>query len=107
MLTPLIPRGDRSRDRAYHVPWRVERLHDSHSLVINAGSTPLDVVRVFVHLGDSARGTQRVETHLWGGMMPGESAELCLCALDPADCVVTVAWFRPEDGREYVWRYAP
>ena len=40
-------------------------------------------------------------------MMPGESAELCLCALDPDDCIVTVAWFRPHDGREYVWRYAP
>ena len=107
MLTPLIPRGARSRERAYLVPWHVERLHDSHSLVPNAGATPLDVVRVFVHIGADHGGGGRVETHLWGGMMPGESAELCLCALDPDDCVVTVAWFRPHDGREYVWRYAP
>lgn len=107
MLTPLIPRGERSRERAYLVPWRVERLHDSHSLVTNAGATPLDVVRVFVQVGAAPGGSGRIETHLWGGMMPGESAELCLCALDPEDCVVTVAWFRPRDGREYVWRYAP
>jgi hypothetical protein len=40
-------------------------------------------------------------------MLPGESAELCLCACDPDDVVATIAWFRPEDGGEYVWRFAP
>lgn len=102
MLTPLIPPGDRRREGAYRVPWRVERLHESHTLVTNASHTPLDIVRVFVQIGST-----RTETHMWGFITPGESAELCLCAIEPDDCVVTVAWFRPDDGREYVWRYAP
>ncbi|MDO8383660.1 MAG: hypothetical protein Q7T17_11875 [Microbacterium sp.] len=122
MLTPLIPRGDRSRGPAYRVPWHVERLHESHSLVSNVGATAVDIVRVFVHVSPARPGavhgsidhvgprlprTPRVETHLWGLMTPGESVELCLCALDPDDCLVTLAWFRPDDGREYVWRFAP
>lgn len=122
MLTPLIPRGDRSRDSAYRVPWHVERLHESHSLVSNIGATAVDIVRVFVHVGAARSGAarsavepsgptrrdaSRVESHLWGYMTPGESVELCLCALDPDDCVVTLAWFRPDDGHEYVWRFAP
>ncbi len=101
------------------MPWHVERLHESHSLVSNIGATAVDIVRVFVHVGGARHGAPRqlgdpvgthdaprIETHLWGFMIPGESVELCLCALDPDDCVVTLAWFRP-DGREYVWRFAP
>ena len=102
MLTPLVPRGDRSRTPAYPLPWRVERLHESHSLVTNIGVTTLDMVRVFVHLGSA-----RTETHHWGIMAPRDSAELCLCALDAGECVITVAWVRPRDGREYVWRFEP
>ena len=38
-------------------------------------------------------------------MLPGETVELCLCDHDPADVVVTLGWFRPETGLEYVWRF--
>jgi len=83
---------------AYPVPWRVERDDPAHPLVYYEGRTPADFVRVFHdHAVD--------RTHLWGQMLPGERAEMCLCGADPDDVVVTVAWFRQEDGLEYVWRF--
>lgn len=85
---------------AYAVPWRIERAHGTHPLVTNVSDAPLDFVRVFID-GDHVT----VDTQLWGQMIPGEAAELCLCDLDQADIVVTLAWFRPATGLEYVWRF--
>lgn len=38
-------------------------------------------------------------------VLPSEDVELCLCAADLDEVVVTIAWFRPTDGLEYVWRF--
>lgn len=85
---------------AYRVPWRVDRVYETHSLITNDSGTTVDFVRVFV---DSTRCAP--ETQFWGQMLPGETAELCLCDYDHDDVVVTVGWFRPETGVEYVWRF--
>ncbi|WP_375383926.1 hypothetical protein [uncultured Microbacterium sp.] len=85
---------------AYRVPWRIDRGYETHPLVTNASDAAVDFVRVFV---DGERVT--VQTQLWGQMLPGETAELCLCDLDRDDVMVTLAWFRPETGVEYVWRF--
>ena len=84
---------------AYRVPWQVDRVYDTHPLITNDSVTTVDFVRVFV---DSTRCAP--ETQFLGQMLPGETAELCLCGHDP-DVVVTVGWFRPETGVEYVWRF--
>lgn len=84
---------------AYRVPWRVDRIYDRHPLVTNVGAVPLDFVRVFTDLGATAA------TEHWGQMPPGDTAELCLCDADPDRTVVTIAWFRPDDGEEYLWRF--
>ena len=97
MLRVLDPED---RPSAYRVPWRVDRVYDTHPLVTNASTSAVDFVRVFVDSGRFAP-----ETELWGQMLPGETAELCLCDHDPADVVVTLGWFRPETGLEYVWRF--
>ncbi len=85
---------------AYPVPWRVDRVYDTHPLITNDSGSAVDFVRVFL---DSA--LSRPETAFWGQMLPGETVELCLCDHDVADVVVTVGWFRPETGVEYVWRF--
>lgn len=85
---------------AYRVPWRVDNVHETHPFITNDGRTAVDFVRVFV---DSTRFSS--ETQFWGQMLPGETAELCLCDHDPDDMVVTVGWIRPETGVEYVWRF--
>lgn len=96
---------------AYRVPWRVERLRGPHPIVINEGAAAADFVRVFVAtsrpLRDLADTSPDVDTLHWGQMLPGESAELCLCACDPDSVSATIAWFRPDDGTEYVWRFTP
>lgn len=103
--------GEPPPPAAYRVPWRVERLHGTHPTIVNAGAVPADFVRVFVAaprlLQEAIEAAPSIETVHWGRMLPGESAELCLCATDPDDVVATIAWFRPEDGTEYVWRFAP
>lgn len=38
-------------------------------------------------------------------MLPGETAEMCLCDIDADTAVVTLAWFRPDDGAEHPWRF--
>lgn len=40
-----------------------------------------------------------------GQVLPGETVELCLCASDPDEAVVSIAWFRQRDGLEYLWRF--
>ena len=85
---------------AYRVPWYVCRDDAAHPVVINHGEEAADFVRVF-HEG--ATGSDR--TRLWGRVRPAERIELCLCAADLDAVVVTIAWFRPLDGLEYVWRF--
>lgn len=98
MLRAVEP--EQSPPPAYRVPWRVDRIYGTHPLVTNAGASPLDFVRVFIDGGRSAPDTQ-----LWGQLLPGETVELCLCDRDEQDVVVTLGWFRPETGVEYVWRF--
>jgi len=101
MLKALNPPQERPRrPPAYRVPWAVERVFETHPLVINAGEQPVDFVRVFTQPAAAAGTTEH-----WGRMLPGETAELCLCDVDLADAVVTIAWFRPDDEAEYVWRF--
>ncbi|KDA06177.1 hypothetical protein DC31_12600 [Microbacterium sp. CH12i] len=52
---------------------------------------------------DRGEGVDR--TQLWGQVLPAERIELCLCAADIDEVVVTLAWFRQADGLEYVWRF--
>lgn len=92
--------GPEQSPPAYRVPWRVDRVYDAHPLVTNASDNAVDFVRVFVD-GDH----DGPEMEFWGQMLPGETAELCLCDHDPEDVVVTLSWFRPETGAEYVWRF--
>lgn len=98
MLRALEP-GDAVPPSAYPVPWRVDRSVAAHPVVVNASRDPLDFVRAFI---DHPRVC---ETELWGRMLPGEGAQLCLCDIEVADAVLTIAWFRPETGDEYVWRF--
>ena len=84
---------------AYRVPWRVDRVYDRHPLITNASAATLDFVRVFTDDGVAQT------TEHWGQMPAGDTAELCLCDADPDDTVVTVAWFRPDDGAEYLWKF--
>ena len=88
-----------SPPHAYRVPWRVDEVDDRHPLVTNASRLPLDVVRVFVDAGAASL------TEHWGLMPPGDTAELCLCDADPGCTIVTIAWLRPDDGEEYLWRF--
>jgi hypothetical protein len=85
---------------AYRVPWRVHRAERAHPMVVNGGAEPVDFVRVFHE--DPGVG---IVTDLWGQVLPAERLELCLCSADLDDVVVTMAWFRPDDGLEYVWRF--
>lgn len=85
---------------AYRVPWRVDRVSEPHPLVTNDSDAALDFVRVFV-----GSAICPAETSFWGQMLPGETAELCLCDHDLDDVVVTLGWFRPQTGVEYVWRF--
>lgn len=85
---------------AYRVPWRIDRIYDRHPLVTNVGPAAVDFVRVFLDLG------RRAVTEHWGQMPPGDTVELCLCDAEPEETIgVTLAWFRPDDGEEYLWRF--
>lgn len=98
MLRPIDP-SEIPSPTAYRVPWFIRRSDPSHPVVINRSSESADFVRVF-------RDDQSSEsTELWGQVLPSEDIELCLCAADPEEVVVTLAWFRPTDGLEYVWRF--
>lgn len=85
---------------AYRVPWLIRRDDPAHPVVINQGREAVDFVRVF---REGSAGHER--TQLWGQVLPAEDIELCLCATDLEEVVVTLAWFRPSDGLEYVWRF--
>lgn len=98
MLRPIDP-SEHPPAPAYRVPWRIRRTDPSHPVVVNDGAESADFVRVFRD-DQSSEGTQ-----LWGQVLPSEDIELCLCAADLDEVVVTIAWFRPADGLEYVWRF--
>lgn len=85
---------------AYCVPWLVTRRDRSHPTVRNAGGEPVDFVKVLRSDADHGRAIE-----LWGQVLPSETIELCLCGADPDDIVITIAWFRQQDGLEYVWRF--
>lgn len=85
---------------AYRVPWQVCRDDDAHPVITNDSAEAVDFVRVFCDDDRDADHTQ-----LWGQVLPAEQIELCLCGADLDDTVVTLAWFRPSDGLEYVWRF--
>ena len=81
---------------AYPVPWRVERVSDSHPLVVNSGSEPAEAVRVFRSDGSTAH---------WGSLAPGETLDVCVCDADLDTVIVTLCWFRRSTGVEYAWRF--
>ncbi|MFT4156818.1 MAG: hypothetical protein QM630_02655 [Microbacterium sp.] len=99
MLRPLDP-ADVPPPLAYRVPWHVAREDPAHPLVTNISGEPADFVRVLRDDRSGYEGTQ-----LWGQVLPTEQIELCLCAADLDEAVVTLAWFRPSDGVEYLWRF--
>lgn len=99
MLRSVGP-ADSPPPLAYRVPWRIARDDPSHPVVANDDIEPADFVRVF---HDDVTGGER--TQLWGQVLPAEHIELCLCGIDLEEVVVTIAWFRPSDGLEYVWRF--
>ncbi|GAA5150917.1 hypothetical protein GCM10025768_16630 [Microbacterium pseudoresistens] len=68
--------------------------------MLTNGARPLDFVRVF-----TGEGVGPARTRLWGRVRAGEQLEICLCDVDRDDVVLTIAWFRPGDGLEYVWRF--
>lgn len=98
MLSPLD--SSSSHPPAYRVPWAIIRDDRTHPTVMNTGAEAVDFVRVF---RDDVDHHSLVD--LWGQVLPAETIELCLCASDPDEVVVTIAWFRQEDGLEYVWRF--
>lgn len=98
MLRPILP-TDTPAPLAYRVPWRVRRDDPRHPVVVNESQESADFVRVFRD-DDAEHATQ-----WWGQVLPREDMELCLCAADLDDVIVTVAWFRPSDGLEYLWKF--
>ncbi len=82
------------------MPWHVVRADPAHPIVVNEGRDAADFVRVF--RGD---GHETEPPQLWGQVLPAERIELCLCAADVEEVVVTLAWFRQADGLEYIWRF--
>lgn len=99
MPHPIEPVQSPSRS-AYAVPWVVARTDRTHPVVRNAGLEPVDFVKV---MRSDASPADLVD--LWGQVLPAEAIELCLCDSHVDDVVVTIAWFRQQDGLEYVWRF--
>ncbi len=81
---------------AYEVPWHIDRLSDTHPVVVNRSREPARFVRVFGSDGTTQR---------WGELAPGDSFDLCLCGSDLDDLVMTLCWVRGDTGVEYVWRF--
>lgn len=89
----------RRPDPSYPVPWDIDRRDRTHPVVTNLGGE-VHFARVFSR---TSRDPERMR--LWGRVRPGDQLEVCLCDVDPDDVVVTLAWHRPEDGLEYIWRF--
>ncbi|WOF21716.1 hypothetical protein N8K70_09970 [Microbacterium betulae] len=86
---------------AYRVPWHVDRSDAPHPRVSNIASEPVDVVRAFIMDDTSPPMSER-----WGLVLPGEVCELCLCDRELASVIVSLAWFRPGEDAEYLWRFS-
>ncbi len=93
-LSPLPP------PPSYRVPWRVRRDDPRHPSVWNSGSEVAEFVRVYRDDRPS-----EADSGLYGHIAPGEQFEVCLCGADLDAVIVTVLWFRPSDGWEYLWRF--
>ena len=98
MLRPILP-NDPPPSVAYRVPWHVRRDDPRHPVIVNESSESADFVRVF--RDDAAEEP----TQWWGQVLPAEDIELCLCTADLEEVIVTIAWFRPGDGLEYLWKF--
>lgn len=94
--TAESPAPDASR-----VPWHVNRGDPAHPLLTNEATVAAEYVRVYV-----ADGTAPPDVEAWGRLHPGETRELCLCGCDLDDATITIAWFRPDDDREWAWSFA-
>jgi len=99
MLRPIEP-TEQPNPPAYRVPWNVVRTDPAHPIIVNDAADAADFVRVFRDDGQAIEPSQ-----LWGQVLPSERIELCLCAVDIDEVVITLAWFRQTDGLEYVWRF--
>lgn len=97
MLIPLRPQ---SALEPYRVPWHVDRSDPAHPRVLNASREPADFVRAFVHDDVAPPSSEH-----WGLVLPDETCELCLCERALASTLVTLAWFRPGEDDEYLWRF--
>ncbi|MDR2320389.1 hypothetical protein ACIPY5_17975 [Microbacterium sp. NPDC089698] len=93
------PPSARRPEPAYAVPWTVDRRDRTHPVITN-GAGEVRFVRVFARAPSGPGRTQ-----LWGHVRGGDQLEVCLCDADVDDIVITLAWFRPDDGLEYVWRF--
>ena len=98
-MQTLFSSGCRS-EPAYQVPWRVDRRDRAFPVVRNAGDDGADFVRIF---STDAGGESRTE--LFGEVSPGDRIGLALPPGFLDEIVMTIAWFRREDGLEYVWRF--
>ncbi|WP_460816550.1 hypothetical protein [Microbacterium petrolearium] len=83
---------------AYPVPWHIDRADPAHPIVRHRGRDPADAVRVFL-----CDEHGRARTERWGRVRPGEALQLCLCDVDRASAVTTLAWF--DADAEYLWRF--
>ena len=99
MLTILD--GSPPPPRAYRVPWHVDRSDARHPRVANMAPEPADLVRAFIMDDASPPASEH-----WGLVLPSEVCELCLCDRDLASAIVSLAWFRPGDDAEYLWRFS-
>ncbi|MBS1905727.1 MAG: hypothetical protein JST33_03980 [Actinobacteria bacterium] len=99
MTRSADPPAPRYPELSYPVPWDVDRRDRTHPMVTNLGAT-VQFARAFARTShDPGR------TLMWGHVKHGDQMEVCLCDTDVDDVVVTLAWFRPEDGQEYIWRF--
>ncbi|GAA1736508.1 hypothetical protein [Microbacterium paludicola] len=99
MLRAIGPTESPAPD-AHRVPWHVDREDPAHPLLTNEGAQAAQYVRLYV-----ADGREPPDVETWGRLQPGESRELCLCGCELDDTTVTVAWFLPDDDREWAWSF--
>ncbi|GGH40172.1 hypothetical protein [Microbacterium album] len=99
MLRAIDPE-DAPPPAPYHVPWHADRRDPAHPLLSNDSAEPLQYVRAYI-----ADETGAPDMESWGHLSPGETRELCLCGCDLDDTTITLAWFRPDDPREYLWSF--
>jgi hypothetical protein len=95
-----VDSAERPRPAPYRVPWHVNRDDPAHPLLRNESADQAEYVRVYVTDGTGPPGIAT-----WGRVRPGEARELCLCDRDLDDTTITIAWFLPDDDREWAWSF--